>query len=86
MGGIAFGGGYSLMLGEHINLDFGLGLWTGYQKYVTYACPQCGKVVDSGEKWFSVHKHPSWAVYAGIRKIVCCKFRESKLYYMLINY
>ena len=52
MGGIAFGGGYSLMLGEHINLDFGLGLWTGYQKYVTYACPQCGKVVDSSEKWF----------------------------------
>ena len=52
MGGIAFGGGYSLMLSEHINLDFGLGLWTGYQKYVTYACPQCGKIVDSGEKWF----------------------------------
>ena len=52
MGGIVFGGGYSLMLGEHINLDFGLGQWTGYQKYVTYACPQCGKVVDSGEKWF----------------------------------
>ncbi len=50
--GAAFSGGYSLMLKEHINLDFGLGLWGGWTKYTTYACPSCGKVEDQGEKWF----------------------------------
>lgn len=50
--GAAFSGGYSLMLKEHINLDFGLGLWGGWAKYTTYACPSCGKVEDQGEKWF----------------------------------
>lgn len=50
--GAAISGGYSLMLKEHINLDFGLGLWGGWTKYTTYACPSCGKVVDEGQKWF----------------------------------
>ena len=50
--GAGFAGGYSLMLKEHWNLDFGLGLWTGWMKYTTYACPSCGKVVDEGQKWF----------------------------------
>ena len=50
--GAGFAGGYSLMLKEHWNLDFGLGFWTGWTKYTTYACPSCGKVVDEGQKWF----------------------------------
>lgn len=50
--GAALSGGYSLMLKEHINLDFGLGLWGGWTKYTTYACPSCGKVEDQGDKWF----------------------------------
>jgi len=50
--GAGLAGGYSLMLKEHWNLDFGLGLWTGWMKYTTYACPSCGKVVDEGQKWF----------------------------------
>ena len=50
--GAALSGGYSLMLKEHINLDFGLGLWGGWTKYTTYACPRCGKVEDQGDKWF----------------------------------
>ena len=50
--GAGFSGGYSLMLKEHWNLDFGLGFWTGWMKYTTYACPSCGKVVDEGQKWF----------------------------------
>lgn len=50
--GAAFAGGYSLMLKEHWNLDFGLGLWGGWTKYTTYACPSCGQVVDDGQKWF----------------------------------
>lgn len=50
--GAALSGGYSLMLKEHWNLDFGFGVWGGWTKYTTYACPSCGKVVDQGEKWF----------------------------------
>ncbi len=50
--GLGVGAGYSLMLGKNINIDFGLGLWGGYDIYTTYACPNCGKVVDSGDKWF----------------------------------
>ena len=50
--GAAFSGGYSLMLKEHFNLDFGLGLWGGWMKYTTYPCPSCGKVEDEGQKWF----------------------------------
>ena len=50
--GAALSGGYSLMLKEHINLDFGFGVWGGWTKYTTYACPSCGKVTEQGEKWF----------------------------------
>ena len=50
--GAGLAGGYSLMLKEHWNLDLGLGLWTGWMKYTTYACPSCGKVVDESQKWF----------------------------------
>ena len=50
--GIELNGGYSLTLAEHFNMEFGLGLWGGYKTYTAYACPQCGKVTDSGNKWF----------------------------------
>ena len=50
--GLGVSGGYALMLGKHVNLDFGLGLWGGRSIYTVYACPTCGKVVDSGRKWF----------------------------------
>ena len=50
--GLGLSGGYALMLGEHVNLDFGLGLWGGRSIYTVYACPTCGKVLDSGRKWF----------------------------------
>ena len=50
--GAALAGGYSLMLKEHWNMDFGVGLWGGWTKYTTYACPSCGQVVDEGQKWF----------------------------------
>ena len=44
--------GYSHMLGEHWNLDFGLGAWAGVTKYTTYACPRCGMILDEGTKTF----------------------------------
>lgn len=50
--GLSFSGGYSMMLAEHINLDFGLGLWGGYTMYSRYSCPKCGEMLDSGGKWF----------------------------------
>lgn len=50
--GAGLAGGYSRMLGKHFNLDLGIGLWTGYSRYVTYACPTCGRIVDTGNKLF----------------------------------
>ena len=50
--GLAFSGGYSIMLNKHINLDFGLGIWGGYTLYTRYSCPKCGEILDKGGKWF----------------------------------
>lgn len=49
-GGI--GGGYTYMLNTHLNLEIGLGVWSGYEAFVKYECPVCGSVVDKGEKIF----------------------------------
>ena len=50
--GAGIAGGYSKMLGRHLNLDIGIGLWTGYTRYVTYACPTCGRIIGSDDKLF----------------------------------
>ena len=50
--GLVLSGGYTMMLHEHLNLEFGAALWGGYTMYTTYSCPKCGRVVDSGSKWF----------------------------------
>ena len=50
--GLSLGAGYSLMLHEHLNLDFGLSIWGGQKTYITYACPSCGRITDKGAKWF----------------------------------
>ena len=50
--GLSIGAGYSLMIHEHFNIDFGLAFWGGQKTYVTYACPSCGKITDKGRKWF----------------------------------
>ena len=44
--------GYSYMINNHLNLDLGLGLWSGYDKYTVYECQNCGRTVGSGEKFF----------------------------------
>lgn len=49
---VSFGGGYSLMLNERWNIDFGLGVQGGHTSYTKYACPKCGKVVEEGKKVF----------------------------------
>ena len=50
--GLSPGAGYSLMLHEKLNLDFGFSFWTGQKTYITYACPSCGRITDKGSKWF----------------------------------
>lgn len=50
--GGSLGGGYTYMLNPHFNIDFGLGLWAGYDVFTTYACQTCGRVVAEGGKYF----------------------------------
>ena len=50
--GASLGGGYTMMLHKHLNIEFGASLWGGYSVYTVYACPSCGRVTDSGRKWF----------------------------------
>lgn len=50
--GATLSAGYTLMLDQHFNIEFGIGLWGGYRVYTVYACPLCGRVVDGGEKPF----------------------------------
>ena len=50
--GTGFTAGYSHMFTKWLNIEFGLGFWTGYDDYKKYACPVCGVVTDSGKKFF----------------------------------
>ena len=50
--GAALAGGYSMMLKEHWNLDFGLGVWGAWTKYRKFAYPENGKITEEGHKWF----------------------------------
>ena len=50
--GLGVGAGYSLMVHENMNLDFGLSIWGGQKTYIAYACPSCGRITDKGSKWF----------------------------------
>lgn len=49
---LSLSAGYSLMVRKHLNLDFGLGLWTGRKWYTVYSCPHCGSVEDEGKKFY----------------------------------
>ncbi len=50
--GIAIGGGYAVHINRWLNVDFGLFGWGGMTKYVTYACPYCGRRIGEGTKAF----------------------------------
>lgn len=50
--GAGLAAGYSYMLGKHLNLDIGVGVWSGNDNYVSYACPRCGRITGSGERMF----------------------------------
>lgn len=45
--GVSFG--YTLMLHENLNLEFGAGVWAGRRfEHTLYCCPDCMKVRESG--------------------------------------
>ena len=44
--------GYTYMLTPSFNLEVGAGVWTGYERYTTYACPECGRIVGEGTRRF----------------------------------
>ena len=44
--------GYAHMLNAHFNLELGLGVWAGQDRYRRYACPECGVTEASGSKLF----------------------------------
>lgn len=50
--GAGISAGYTMMLGEHWNVEFGAGLWGGLKKYKVYACPKCGLKLEDGNKTF----------------------------------
>ena len=50
--GAGLTGGYTHMLGKHINLEVGVGFWSGSDKYVNYACPRCGRTLEAGNRAF----------------------------------
>lgn len=50
--GAAIAAGYSVMLGKHLNLEFGAGLWSGVEAFTTYSCPECGLTQSGGQKIF----------------------------------
>lgn len=53
--GAGLSGGYSLMIGKHFNLDFGLGVWGGrlleYRKYKTEVADN-NRIVEEGPRNF----------------------------------
>ena len=45
-------GGYTYMLSPRFNLEVGAGVWAGYERYTTYACPECGRILGRGDRPF----------------------------------
>ena len=50
--GMGLYSGYTLMVSRHLNMEFGLGLWTGLDVYRRYSCPICGLTTAQGRKVF----------------------------------
>lgn len=44
--------GYTHMLTPHLNLEFGVGFWSGLAVYRKYSCPVCGLTIEDGRKFF----------------------------------
>lgn len=50
--GIGIYSGYTHMISPHFNIEFGLGLWGGWDCYTRYSCPMCGLKIEEGQGGF----------------------------------
>ena len=50
--GVGLYSGYTHMISHRFNLEFGLGLWGGWDRYTRYNCPRCGIEIDEGSRVF----------------------------------
>ena len=54
--GDAVGGGvalkYSRLLSKNWSLEFSAGVWGGWKWYTRYRCPNCGRRLEEGQKFF----------------------------------
>lgn len=50
--GAGVGIGYTRMLHRNWNIEFGIGMWSGFKSFTTYRCTNCGSIVDQGQKLF----------------------------------
>lgn len=50
--GAGVAGGYSYMLTPWLNLDVGVGVWSGMDRFSVYECPVCGLTLEKGRKVF----------------------------------
>ena len=50
--GLGLYSGYTYMLSRHFNIEFGLGLWAGWDYYTKYTCPMCGIKIEEGSRGF----------------------------------
>ncbi len=51
-GGFTFEIGYSLILTKHLNIEFGIGVWAGANRFKMYSSTQCGRKISEGTKPF----------------------------------
>lgn len=50
--GLGLNAGYSLIVSKHINIEFGIGLWFGLNRYTEFSSPVCGKKTGEGHRMF----------------------------------
>ena len=50
--GMGLYSGYAHMISDHFNIEFGLGLWAGWDYYKRYNCPMCGIRIEEGRGGF----------------------------------
>lgn len=50
--GLTVGAGYAVQIFPWMNIDLGWGFFAGYHKYNKYACPVCGKLLETADKPF----------------------------------
>lgn len=50
--GVGLYSGYTHMVSRHFNVEFGLGLWGGWDYYTRYTCPMCGVKIEEGHGGF----------------------------------